>query len=89
MENDNLNLKESHNKEIEQINQKIDLMIRTRNEENENYLTRVSLNIIINFFLNICLKYVFVSKLNQISDESAKHKASYEKKHDKFNAIIR
>ena len=52
MENDNLNLKESHNKEIEQINQKIDLMIRTRNEENENYLTRVSLNFIINFFIN-------------------------------------
>jgi hypothetical protein len=41
LENDNINLKENHNKEIEQINQKIDLMIRTRNEENENYLTRV------------------------------------------------
>ena len=42
LENENINLKESHNKELNQINAKIDSMIKSKNDECEHFISKVN-----------------------------------------------
>ncbi len=44
LENDNINLKENHNRELNQINSKIDSMIKSKNDECDSLISKVILD---------------------------------------------